>query len=86
MDKVIETIINQVAKELEVDPKEVERILVSPYKMMKETIQVLELKGKTYDECDQMKTNFNMPGLFKLYLNEYKINELNRNKDEIRNE
>lgn len=82
MDKVIESIIADIAKEYNIDRKEAEKILILPYKMMKEKVQALELKGKTFDECREMKTNFNMPGLFKMYLNEYKINELNKKKED----
>ncbi len=82
MDKVLEKIIIDVSKKYSVDPKEVERVLNSPYKMMREYIQKLELKGKTFEECEGMKTNFNMPVLFKAYLNQYKLNELNGREPE----
>lgn len=81
MDKVIESIIADIAKEYEIEPKEIEKILISPYKMMKEKIIALELRGKTFDECQDMKTNFNIPGMCKIYLNEYKLNELNKKKE-----
>jgi hypothetical protein len=84
MDKVLETIINDLAKEYDVEPKEIEKVLIAPYKMMKEKIQALELKGKLYEECEGMKTNFNIPGMCKIYLNEYKINDLNKRKDDER--
>lgn len=82
MDKVIETIINELAKENNVESKEIEKILIAPYKMMRERIQALELKGKLYEECEGMKTNFNIPGMCKVYLNEYKINDLNKKKND----
>jgi len=56
--------------------------LSMPYKMMRERIQELELKGHLYNEVESLKINFNMPVLFKMYLNQYKLNLLNGRKDD----
>lgn len=82
MDKVLTKIIADVANNHSLDIQEVERVFTMPYKMMRDTIQKLELKGKLYDEVDGYKTNFNMPILFKLYLNKYKLNKLNTKEDD----
>jgi len=50
---------------------------------MRDIITSLELKGKLYPETVDMKKNFNMPVLFKMYVNEYKLNKLNTKEDEI---
>lgn len=82
MDKVLTKIVSDVATKYNLDIKQVEHILVMPYKMMREKIQALELRGHLYDEVKDQKTNFNMPVLFKMYLNGYKINKLNGVKDD----
>lgn len=82
MDKVLDKIIIDIAKQYDIDRKEVELILNSPYKFMRDIITSLELKGKLYPETVDMKKNFNMPVLFKLYVNEYKLNKLNTKEDE----
>lgn len=82
MDKVLDKITADLANKHSLDIQQVEQVLVLPYKMMREKIMELELHGKLYDEVKDYKTNFNMPVLFKLYLNEYKINKLNSIKDD----
>ena len=83
MDKILTGIVSDIANQYEVDIKEIEKILVMPYKLMRERIQALELQGHLYDEVNDQKTNFNMPVLFKMYLNQYKLNYLNtRKRDE----
>lgn len=81
MDKVLEKIINDVAEQEGVDKREVELILTSPYKLMRSKISKLELHGKTSDEVGDLKTNFTMPALFKLYLNKYKLDKLNKKEN-----
>ena len=82
MDKILYKIIEDVAKNHSVDIQEVEKILNCPYKMMRDIIQDLELHGKSYDDVKDLKTNFNMPVLFKLYISEYKLNKLNNKLEE----
>ena len=82
MDKVLEKIIADIAKENNIEQSEVELILISPYKYMRDIITKLEIRGKTYDELEGIKSNFNMPGLFKLYLNEYRLNHINKKKED----
>lgn len=82
MDKVLEKIISDVADKYQVDKSEVEKVLIMPYKFMREKITKLELRGKEYDEVKDQKTNFNMPVLFKMYLNEYKLNYFKKLEDD----
>jgi len=82
MDKILSKIIADVATKHSVDTQQVEQVLNLPYKMIREVIQDLDLHGKAYDEISNLKTNFNMPVLFKLYLNEFKINKINNKLEE----
>ena len=77
MDKILENILKQVAEEEGVDIEEVEKILKLPYKQMRHHIIKQNIYGKTGDEAVDLKTNFNMPALFKLYLNKKKLDQLN---------
>ena len=82
MDKVLEKIISDVADKYQVDKSEVEKVLIMPYKFMREKITKLELRGKEYNDVKDQKTNFNMPVLFKMYLNEYKLNYFKKLEDD----
>ena len=82
MDKVLAGVVKDIANKHLLDIQEVERVLAMPYKMMRERIQELELKGHLYNEVESLKINFNMPILFKMYLNQYKLNLLNGRKDD----
>jgi len=82
MDKVLAGVVKDIANKHLLDIQEVERVLAMPYKMMRERIQELELKGHLYNEVESLKINFNMPVLFKMYLNQYKLNLLNGRKDD----
>ena len=78
MDKILSGIVKEIAEKYSLDTKEVEIILNMPYKMMRDTIQALELHGKYRGDIQELKTNFSMPVLFKLYLNEYKLDLINK--------
>ena len=82
MDKVLTGIVAEVALKYNTNIQEVEKVLNMPYKMMRENIQALELRGHLYEEIDGQKINFNMPILFKMYLNKYKLDKFNSKKDE----
>ena len=45
MDKVLTKIIEDTAREFNLDIQEVERVLVMPYKMMREKIQRMRFAG-----------------------------------------
>ncbi len=82
MDKVLSGILKDVASEFNIDVKEVEKVLNLPYRQMRHTIMDLELIGKTSNDVGELKTNFNMPALFKLYLNTKKLDKLNIKEEE----
>ena len=78
MDKILTGIVKEIAEKYSLDVKEVEKVLNMPYKMMRENIQALELHGKFKGDIQGLKTNFTMPVLFKLYLNECKLDIINK--------
>jgi len=82
MDKVLTGIVADVALKYNTNIQEVEKVLNMPYKMMRENIQALELRGHLYEEIKDQKLNFNMPILFKLHLNKYKLDKFNSKKNE----
>ena len=82
MDKVLAGIVAEVALKYNTNIQEVEKVLNMPYKMMRENIQALELRGHLYEEIKDQKLNFNMPILFKLHLNKYKLDKFNSKKYE----
>jgi len=82
MDKVLTGIVTEIAQKYNTNIQEVERVFTLPYKMMREKIQALELHGNTYDEVKDLDINFNMPVLFKMYLNSYKLDKLNKKEDD----
>ena len=63
MDKILSGIVKEIAEKYSLDVKEVEKVLNMPYKMMRETIQALELHGKFKGDIQGLKTNFTMPVL-----------------------
>jgi len=87
MDKILESLLKNIADEENISFEEIEKILNLPYKQMRQHISALELNGKTGEDIDGLKTNFNMPSLFKLYLNKLKLNKLNtkEEKNELQN-
>ena len=82
MDKVLTAIVNEIAQKYNTNIQEVEKVLNMPYKMMRENIQALELRGHLYEDIKDQKINFNMPVLFKMYLNKYKLDKFNSKKDD----
>jgi len=82
MDKVLTGIVAEIALKYNTNIQEVEKVLNMPYRMMRENIQALELRGHLYEEIKDQKLNFNMPILFKLHLNKYKLDKFNSKKDD----
>ncbi len=78
MDKVLTTILEEVSEELGVDMEDVDKIYTTPYKYMRRHIIRLDLYGKVSEEIEGYKTNFMMPALFKLYVNKFKLDKLNK--------
>lgn len=82
MDKVLTGIVADIAQKYNTNIQEVEKVLNMPYKIMRENIQALELRGHLYEDIKDQKINFNMPVLFKMYLNKYKLDKFNSKKDD----
>lgn len=82
MDKILTGIVAEIAQKYNTNTQEVEKVLNLPYKMMREKIQALELRGHLYEEIKDQKLNFNMPVLFKFYLNKYKLDKFNSKEDD----
>ena len=81
MDKILTSVLEVIAQEEEVEIAEVEKILKLPYRQMRHHIMKLDLYGKTSEEVGDIKSNFNMPALFKLYLNKLKLDKLNKKEN-----
>ena len=79
-DKIIVEIFKEVAREstedLEITPGEVEAIFDSQWKFIHSTIVNLPLKDVTEENFKNLKTNFNIPALGKLFTNFRKINNV----------
>lgn len=82
MDKVIERILKEVSDETGVDIEEVRAIHLMPYKFMRSKIAELDINGKTSETIGDVKSNFNMPKLFKLYLDKYILDKVNKKKND----
>lgn len=80
MDKILQGIIQETADANNVSFEEAEKVMKDSYKFIRSTIENLELKDKTYEEISELKTNFTMPSLFKLYINKVKVNSYIKNK------
>ena len=85
MDKVIEKILKDTSTETGVSIEEVNKIYTEPYKIMRDTICKIDLNGKTEEDLDGIKSNFNMPKLFKLYVDKWLLNKINKKHNEQTN-
>jgi len=77
--------IKEIAKETGLSVETVKSILNSPYEFIRETTGAMEIdRDLTTEEFNELKTNFNIPGIGKLYASNYmyrRINKLNGKKD-----
>ena len=67
-DKIINNILTQLAEENNCKESEVEKVLETTYKFMRKQITDLKVKESGQEKMKLSKTNFMMPGLFKLYI------------------
>lgn len=86
-DRFTKQIFNDLQEEYpEVPSSEIEKVIVSPYRFMRGITKELPLNDMTLEEIGEAKTNFNMPGLFKLYINRKYIkkirDKINKSKKE----
>ena len=71
----------ELAEKYNLDLEVVEKIIATPYEFIqKKTRQMNFRDGLTREEFDKMKTNFNIPGLGKLYASFYLYNEIQKKK------
>lgn len=77
MDKILTQLLISIAEEEGVSFEEVEKIFTLPYKQMRHHIMELDFSDKVSSDIVGVKTNFNMPALFKLYLNKNKLDKFN---------
>lgn len=84
-DRTIVNIIRKVATKYGLTNREVEDIYSTYFKTIKSLIVVNKVKGVTDQEVDDVKSNFNLPGFGKLYMNKNKakiINNKLKDKDD----
>lgn len=82
LDRTLKRIINQVRLKFGLTEAQVIEIFESQFDFMRQTIEAIDFRSVTKEEeLDGIKCNFNIPGLFKLYINKNRLLKLN-NKEE----
>ena len=71
MDKVLTGIVADIAQEYNTNIHEVEKVLNMPYKMMRENIQALELRGRLYEDIKDQNNKIS-DEFWDLYKSEFK--------------
>ena len=75
--------INSIADKAELSRKEVEEIVLSQFSFIREKTGDMDLpKGLTRREFDNIKTNFNIPCIGKLYANYFVYKRINKANEE----
>jgi len=71
----------ELAEKYNLDIEIIKKIISSPYEFIQKKTRQLNFKdGLTREEFDKIKTNFNIPGLGKLYASFYLYNEIQKKK------
>ena len=71
----------EIADKYGIDVEIVMEIIKSPYDFIQKKTKELDFKNDlTREEFDKMKTNFNIPGIGKLYASFYLYNEIQKKK------
>tara|TARA_R110002049_G_scaffold231127_1_gene403374 strand:- start:20163 stop:20423 length:261 start_codon:yes stop_codon:yes gene_type:complete len=71
----------ELAEKYNLDLEVIEKIIASPYDFIQKKTREMNFRdGLTREEFDKMKTNFNIPGLGKLYASFYLYNEIQKKK------
>lgn len=82
MDKTTLSIIEEVAKELNMSPNAVKAIVNSMYENVVATSKLHNLKDvESEEEFDDLKTNIRIPGLGKITTNYTKVKKINKYDD-----
>lgn len=76
-DKPLKQILKSVSEENNISAKELELMVDSIYKFIKETIPPHKVDTLSLDELRELKTNFNIPTLCKFYISEKAFKKLN---------
>lgn len=79
-DKHIKAILEELAQRYNLTVKEVEEIVESPYKFMRETISNIDFKNMTEEEFNNTKKSFNIPSMFKFYPSKNAFKKINKLK------
>lgn len=73
--------VKELAEKYNLDVDVVKKIICSQYDFIQKKTKELEFKdGLSREEFDKMKTNFNIPGIGKLYASFYLYNEIQKKK------
>jgi hypothetical protein len=71
----------ELAEKYNLDIEIIKKIISSPYEFIQKKTRQLNFKdGLTREEFDKIKTNFNIPGIGKLYASFYLYNEIQKKK------
>lgn len=76
-DRVMKAILEDIAKEFGLTVKEVEAVFESQWDFIAETIVDLDLMDITEEEFEDVKTNFNVPALGKIFTTFKKVKHVN---------
>lgn len=79
-DRKIKGLLKEVASKYNISEKEAEKVIDDSYDLIYQTVKNLNVPEMTIEEIENEKTNFNMPGLFKFFIN---IAKIKRVKDKI---
>lgn len=81
-DKVLKTVIEDLAKEYDLPTDVIEDIYDSQWDFIVETIEDLEFNDVTEENFKTLKTNFNIPALGKFYTTYYKVKNVREKRIE----
>lgn len=82
VDKTLKRIINEVKRKYNLTDEQVIEIFESQFDFIRTMIEKIEFKEvKSEEELSKIKTNFNVPGLFKLYANKKILLKLNKKEE-----
>lgn len=71
----------ELAEKYNLDVNVIKKIIYSQYDFIQKKTKELEFKDElSREEFDKMKTNFNIPGIGKLYASYYLYNEIQKKK------
>lgn len=82
LDKTLKRIINEIKNKYNLTEDQVIEIFESQFECIRKEIESINLKDvKTEEGLNKLKTNFNVPGLFKLYVNKKVLLKLNKKEE-----